>query len=127
MEIKKLFDLNSKVAIITGGGTHLGFAMASSLGELGANIVIASRREDLCMERANELKTKGINSLGIGCDVTDPEQVDHLINKTVGEFGRLDIMVCNAGGAVKPATYIPNGDIEEFISTMELKINHLKR
>ena len=71
--------VSNKVAIITGGATHLGFAMASALGELGANIVIASRREDLCIERANELTTRGINSLGIGCDVTDPAQVDHLI------------------------------------------------
>ena len=123
MEIKKLFDLNSKVAIITGGATHLGFAMASALGELGANIVIASRRQDLCVQRAKELQAKGINSLGVGCDVTEPIQVDHLIDETVNKFGRLDIMVCNAGGAVKPATFIPNGDIEEFASTMELNVN----
>ena len=123
MEITKLFDLNNKVAIVTGGATHLGFEMASTLGELGANIVIASRRGDLCVERANELKTKGINSHGIGCDVTDQIQVDSLINETVSKFGRLDIMVCNAGGAVKPATFIPHGDIEEFVATMELNVN----
>ena len=123
MEITKLFDLNNKVAIVTGGATHLGFEMASALGELGANIIIASRRRDLCVERANELKTKGINSHGIGCDVTDQIQVDSLINETVSKFGRLDIMVCNAGGAVKPATFIPHGDIEEFAATMELNVN----
>lgn len=123
MEITKLFDLNNKVAIVTGGATHLGFEMASTLGELGANIIIASRRRDLCVERANELKTKGINSHGIGCDVTDQIQVDSLINETVSKFGRLDIMVCNAGGAVKPATFIPHGDIEEFAATMELNVN----
>ena len=123
LEIQNLFDLNGKVAIITGGATHLGFAMASALGELGANIVIASRRRDLCVKRSNELKSKGINSLGIGCDVTDPIQVDQLVDQTVSEYGRLDIMVCNAGGAVKPATFVPNGDIEEFVSTMELNVN----
>ena len=123
LEIQNLFDLNGKVAIITGGATHLGFAMASALGELGANIVIASRRRDLCVKRSNELKSKGINSLGIGCDVTDPIEVDQLVNQTVSEYGRLDIMVCNAGGAVKPATFVPNGDIEEFVSTMELNVN----
>jgi len=66
---------------------------------------------------------KGINSLGICCDVTDPEQVNYVVDKTTSKFGRLDIMACNAGGAIKPATYIPNGDIEEFISTIKLNIN----
>ena len=123
MAIQEMFDLTGKVAVVTGGATHLGFAMASALGELGANIVIASRRKDLCVERANELKNYGINTLGVGCDVADPCQVDYMTDKILSHFGSLDVMVCNAGGAAQPATYIPNGDINEFISTIELNVN----
>ena len=56
MEIQKLFDLNIKVDIITGGATHLGFALALGLGELG---LILSRREDLCMELGGRIENEG--------------------------------------------------------------------
>ena len=55
-KIQDLFDLSGKVAIVTGGGTHLGKAMATSLGELGASVYIASRRQDLCEEVAEEMR-----------------------------------------------------------------------
>ena len=53
MKIQDAFDMRGRTAIVTGGGTHLGRAMATSLAELGASVVIASRREELCLEVAS--------------------------------------------------------------------------
>ena len=60
MKIQEMFELHDRVAIITGGGTHLGRAMATALGELGAATVIASRRRALCEQVAAELQEAGI-------------------------------------------------------------------
>ena len=79
MKTQELFDLSGKVAIVTGGGTHLGRAMATSLGELGASVYIASRRRDLCEEVAEEMRSEGLDFTGLGCDVTDEQQVDELV------------------------------------------------
>ena len=119
--IRDLFDLHERVAIVTGGGTHLGRAMATALGELGASVVIASRRRELCEQVAAEMRQAGINCTGLGCDVTDENQVDSLVQDAVKTYGRLDIMVCNAGGSVT-TSYIPNASIDEFDSTWELNV-----
>ena len=62
MNIKDAFDMNGRTAIVTGGGTHLGKAMATALGELGASVIIASRRAALCEEVAEELSREGTPS-----------------------------------------------------------------
>jgi NAD(P)-dependent dehydrogenase (short-subunit alcohol dehydrogenase family) len=117
--VNELFNLHGKVAIVTGGGTHLGRAMATAFGELGASVAIASRRKELCEQVAAELRDEGLECSGYGCDVTVEEQVDELVNTVVEKYGRLDIMVCNAGGSAMPPTYVPNASIEEFRSTVD--------
>ena len=80
MKIQDLFDLKDKTVIVTGGGTHLGKSIATTLGELGAHVFIASRRETLCLEVASELRSNGINCEGLRCDATDEKEVEKLIN-----------------------------------------------
>ena len=120
MRIHNLFDLNGRVAIVTGGGTHLGKAMATILGEMGAAVVIASRRGELCQQVAAEMREAGIDCTGHRCDATDEEEVNSLVDSVVEGRGRLDIMICNAGGNAGPPTYIPNGSVKEFMDTFEL-------
>jgi len=94
------FDLTGKVAIVTGGTKGIGYSIAVSLAKFGADVVVASRTAADCARVAEEIKTLGVRSMGIPTDVTDTAQIDALVAKTVEEFGKLDIMVCNAGGAV---------------------------
>ena len=101
MKTLELFDLSGRVAIVTGGGTHQGRAMATALGELGAAIVIASRRRELCERVAEEMRRDGIDCTGTGCDATNEGQVNALVDGVFEDRGRLDVMVCNAGGAVR--------------------------
>lgn len=122
MDIKEMFDLNGRVAIVTGGATHLGHAMAESLGELGAFVFVASRRADVCEQVAFSMRENGINCTGLRCDVTVEEEVDSLVNGVVKEHGRLDVVVCNSGGNAIPATYVPNGSREEFEATVGLNL-----
>ena len=117
--VHELFSLDGHVAIVTGGGTHLGRAMAEALGELGASVVIASRRLELCERVAGELREAGIECTGLGCDVTVEEQVYALVDAVVEQHGRLDVMVCNAGGSTTDS-YIPDASIGEFKTTMDL-------
>jgi len=93
---KKL--LNGKNIVITGGGSGLGKSMASRFVELGANIVITSRRQEVINSAAKELK-KGRNKvIAVQCDVRNPEQVDEMINQAVDKLGTIDILLNNAAG-----------------------------
>jgi NAD(P)-dependent dehydrogenase (short-subunit alcohol dehydrogenase family) len=121
MTIQEMFALHDRVAIVTGGATHLGRAMATALGELGAAVAIASRRKGLCEQVAAEMREAGLNCTGLGCDVTNEDQVNSLVEDVVKMYGRLDIMVCNAGGATT-ATYIPSASIDEFTHTWEMNV-----
>ncbi|MBI4305660.1 MAG: SDR family oxidoreductase [Chloroflexi bacterium] len=121
MRVQELLDLSGRVAIVTGGGTHLGKAMASTLGELGAAVFLASRRGELCEQAANELRAAGIDATGLKCDVTSEPDVQALVGRVVIERGRLDVMIANAGGSFT-STYIPRASIDEFRKTLELNL-----
>ena len=98
MKVRELLDLTGKVGIMTGGATGLGKQMASALCEMGADLVIASRREELCREAAEELAAgTGRKVIGVRCDVSRPAEVEALFGRTLEEFGKLDILVNNAG------------------------------
>lgn len=89
--------LEGKVAIITGGGTGLGKAIGQALAREGANVVVASRRLEAIEKTAKELSSIGGRALAIATDVTDSEQVNRLVERTLEEMGRVDILINNAG------------------------------
>ncbi len=90
-------SLEGKVAIITGGGTGLGKAIAIALAEEGANIAVASRRLEAIEPTAKRLNDLGVRALAIPTDVTDSQQCNQLIERTLAELGRIDILINNAG------------------------------
>jgi gluconate 5-dehydrogenase len=97
VRIQELFDLTGKVAIVTGGGSGLGRQMAEALAEAGADIVLCARKAERCEQAAEELRGLGVRALGLACDVRDPAQVDAVVERAVGELGRVDILVNNSG------------------------------
>lgn len=97
--VMKMFRLDGRVAMVTGGAQNLGLDMAMALGEAGADLAITSRRLEKAEEKARELSDKlGVRALPVQLDATDPEQVDAAFAKVMHEYGRLDILVNNCGG-----------------------------
>jgi NAD(P)-dependent dehydrogenase (short-subunit alcohol dehydrogenase family) len=90
--------LKDQVAVITGGGTGIGLAIATRLGSLGARIAIASRNAQHLEQGCAALSTAGIDALAVQLDVRKPEQVDEMVERTVKHFGGLDILINNAAG-----------------------------
>ena len=90
--------LKDKNIIITGGGTGLGKSMGMRFGELGAKIVITSRKQDVLDETAEEMRSAGISVIPIAGDVRNPEEVDRVVQKTKDTFGTIDGLVNNAAG-----------------------------
>lgn len=94
---KELFDLSGRVAIVTGGSIGLGRQMAQGLAEVGANVVLCARKKERCERAAEELRRMGVKTLALGCDVKNPDQVRDVVAETIAQFGRLDILINNAG------------------------------
>ena len=99
-----LFDLTGRTAIITGATKGIGRAIASRMAEHGANVVISSRKADMCDAVARDINdnwAKGDNeAAAIPCHISHKEQLQALVDRTVARFGGVDILVCNA--AVNP-------------------------
>jgi NAD(P)-dependent dehydrogenase (short-subunit alcohol dehydrogenase family) len=97
MHVKELFNLTGKTAIVTGGGRGLGEQIAIGFAEAGANVVVCSRKVEACEEVSKKIKELGVKSLALKCDITNPDDVNHLVQETLNEFGRIDILVNNSG------------------------------
>jgi NAD(P)-dependent dehydrogenase (short-subunit alcohol dehydrogenase family) len=95
--VKELFDLTGKTAIVTGGSRGIGKEMAEGLAEAGANLMLCARRQQWLDETVNEFATRGLNVAGKLCDVSKPEEVRTVVDETVSKFGGIDILVNNAG------------------------------
>ncbi|UOQ43876.1 SDR family oxidoreductase [Halobacillus salinarum] len=121
MSVKDLFDLTGKTAIVTGGGRGLGEQIADGLADAGANLVIASRKKEVCDQAAERLKNKHeIKVLSLKCDVTSREDVEHLVQSTVDEFQTIDILVNNSGATWgAPALEMP---VEAFQKVMNVNV-----
>ncbi len=103
------FDLTGKVAIVTGSTKGLGRAMAEGLAQAGADVVISSRKQDLCESVAADVAARtGRRALGLACHVGDWERVPHFVDEVRGHFGRIDVLVNNAG--INPA-HVPIADM----------------
>ena len=93
------FSLQGKVAIVTGAARGIGHGIAVTFAEAGADVVCCDRSADGNEAVAEEVTRLGRKALAVPCDVTETAQVEHLVDRTVQEFGRIDILVNNAGGA----------------------------
>ena len=99
-------DATGKVAIITGGSKGLGRAMALGFAEAGADIVVASRKLEACEAVAEEVRALGRRALPVSCHVGDWDQCAALVEATMNEFGRIDVLVNNAGIAPVPPSLL---------------------
>ncbi|MDQ7800640.1 MAG: SDR family oxidoreductase [Armatimonadota bacterium] len=95
--VRELFDLSGRVAVVTGGSRGLGLEIAEGLGEAGARVVVAARRAQWLGPAEDHLRARGIEVSAVACDVADPEQARRLVQGAVDRFGRLDVLVNNAG------------------------------
>ncbi len=103
--MKNYFDLTGQVALVTGCSTGLGVQMAKALANQGAKIVALARRKEMVDAVAAEItKEFGVEAFGISCDITDTDRVNAAVDEILAKFGRIDILINNAGtGAVAPA------------------------
>jgi len=92
--------LKDRVAIVTGGAGGIGTRIARAYAEAGAKVVVASRNQERLDGVADALRADGHEALAVATDVTDPEQVARMVARTMETFGRLDVLVNNAGGAM---------------------------
>ena len=94
---KQLFDLTGRVAIVTGGSIGLGRQMAEGLAEMGADVVLCARKKERCHQAAEELRQLGVKSIALGCDVKNPVSIQEMVEATLSQFGRIDVLINNAG------------------------------
>jgi NAD(P)-dependent dehydrogenase (short-subunit alcohol dehydrogenase family) len=97
-----LFDLRGKSAVVVGGTSGIGLAMALGLAEAGADVVASSRRQQQVDEAASAIESKGVRSLRIPSDVADRATLQTLLDETVAAFGKVDILI-NCAGKIKRA------------------------
>src|SRR5688572_15133399 len=90
-------DLNNKVAIVTGAGSGIGRAIALELARQGMSVACAGRRADRLQQTADSIESAGGRARPVPTDVTDARQVTQLIDKTLAEFGQIDLLFNNAG------------------------------
>jgi NAD(P)-dependent dehydrogenase (short-subunit alcohol dehydrogenase family) len=97
MNVKQMFELSGKTAIVTGGGRGIGLKMAEGLAEAGANVVLCSRKLKNCQKAAEGISRLGVQTLALQCDVKSPKEIQGVVDEIVKEFNRLDILVNNSG------------------------------
>ena len=95
--LKELYDLTDRVAIITGGSRGLGEEMAEGLAEAGAKLMICARRQEWLGPAMDNFRGRGFTVAGMICDVAAPLEVQNVVDKTMETYGKIDILINNAG------------------------------
>jgi len=119
--MKNLFDLTGKVAIITGASSGIGVAVAKAYAEQGADVALFARRAEKLESVANEIRAMGRKALAVRCDVGNEEQVEAGVEKVLAEFGKIDILLNNAG--IATAGGVDELSNEDWQKTMDVNIN----
>ncbi len=92
-----MFDLTGRVALVTASSRGIGFGIAQAMAGRGASVVISSRKADACEDAARTISDAGGDALAIPCNVGHKDQLEGLVEATMARWGRIDILVCNAG------------------------------
>ncbi|HEX9800330.1 MAG TPA: 3-oxoacyl-ACP reductase FabG [Thermoanaerobaculia bacterium] len=111
-------DLTGRVAVVTGGGRGIGAAVARSLAQAGARVVVSARSTGQIEGVAGDLVAAGLDALAVACDVTDPESVDRLLGAAEADFGPVEILVNNAG--VSSSAPLRSLELEEWNRLMRV-------
>ena len=96
-DVRNLFDLSGRVAIVTGGTRGLGLAMARGFAHAGAEVVVVSRKQEACEEVVAALRAEGVKAAACACHVGHWDRLDGLVEDVYRDFGRVDVLVNNAG------------------------------
>ncbi len=123
MGLYENFRLDGQVAVVTGGGRGIGRGIALGLAECGADVVVIARRQADVDAVAEEIEARSQRGLGISADVMEWKQIPAALDQVVDKFGRLDIMVNNAGGNLDRKMYsLPDISIEKFDEQLHLNM-----
>jgi gluconate 5-dehydrogenase len=115
-DLRKMFDLTGKVAVVTGAAGGAGRAISIGLALYGADVVLTGRTLSSLEKTAAEVKKLGKKALSISCDVVDPDQVNRMVKGAVDEFKKIDIIVTCAGIALRhPAEEMPINDWQKVM------------
>ena len=119
--ILDLFRLDGKVAIVTGASSGLGVVFARTLAEAGADVVLAARRADRLVDTQQAVEAAGRRAIAVPTDVSRPEDCQALVDAAMAEFGKVDVLVNNAGvGTAYPAT---RETPEQFRQVIDINLN----
>lgn len=121
MDALSMFSLQGETALVTGGGQGIGREMAMGLAEAGADVVVVQRHLEVAEKTAKDIEKMGRRSLALQADVSDPRDVERMVSSTLDRFGKLDIMVNNAGVAGWVAA--EDMTIEEWNRVVNINLN----
>ncbi|MEE4021715.1 SDR family oxidoreductase [Gordonia sp. PKS22-38] len=121
MSVMDLFSVTDKVVVVTGASSGLGVAFAKGFAEAGADVVLAARRAEKLADTAAAVEALGRKALSVPADVADPDQCQAVVDAAMETFGRVDILINNAGvGTAVPAT---RETPEQFRSVIDVNLN----
>jgi len=116
-----LFDLTGRVALITGGSRGLGLEMALAFADAGADVIVASRKIEACEEAAGQIRAKGRRALALSVHAGRWGAVERLVEQTYGAFGRLDILINNAGMGPSQSSHEMSEDLFDKVVALNFK------
>ncbi|WP_016882638.1 MULTISPECIES: SDR family NAD(P)-dependent oxidoreductase [unclassified Rhodococcus (in: high G+C Gram-positive bacteria)] len=121
MSVLDKFSLTDRVVVVTGASSGLGVAFAQAAAEAGADVVLAARRTDRLEKTAELVRAAGRQALCVATDIADPAQAQNMIDAAMEKFGRVDVLVNNAGvGTAVPAT---RETPEQFRQVVDINLN----